>query len=251
MRRAALAAFGAGCAVALAALVLAAASDDRGLAFTLNVRPQRVVAVAPPGAEACQRDVLVPARFDIVQVLLGTYGRPGPPLALIVREAGDGRVLAEGRLPAGAADNQAARIRVGPPVPEGARVDVCVRNAGSRRVALYGGPDEDGVGTAYAAGRRLGADLRMSFRRSEPRSALALLPDVIDRAAVFRPRAVGAWTFWVLLVLVVAGLPLALGTALRRACGSTGDNWRRSALVCVVEGGTPDGTGFRHPPGGG
>jgi hypothetical protein len=46
---------------------------------------------------------------------------------------------------------------------------------------------------------------------------LALVPDAFERAALFRPAWVGAWTFWVLLGLVVAGMPLLLMAAYRSA----------------------------------
>jgi hypothetical protein len=40
---------------------------------------------------------------------------------------------------------------------------------------------------------------------------------VFERAALFRPGWVGAWTFWLLLAALVIGVPTLLGRALRAA----------------------------------
>ncbi|HEX8051993.1 MAG TPA: hypothetical protein VF517_03310 [Thermoleophilaceae bacterium] len=218
--RSGVAALAAGCAIALAVLAVVAAGDRRERSFGPNVRAERVLAVATPAREICQSDVGVAADFDTVELLLGTYGRPGPPLAVRVRDTRSGGQLAAGTLPAGAADNRAARVRVEPEVERGGSVDVCVRTA-ARRVALYGGADSDVITEARAGGRRVDGDLWIAFGRSEPRSALALLPDMLRRASVFRPEPVGPWAFWVLLAGVVAGVPLLLAGALRRAAGGT------------------------------
>ena len=218
MRSRAVAVLAAGCALGTGALALGAAADERSLAFTLNVAPLGPVAVAQPGEEACQRDVQVAARFDVVQILLGTFARPGPPLTVTVRESGGRRALAAGTLPAGAPDNRAASVRLRPAVEEGQRVDVCVRDDGAHRVALYGGfPYDDPIGDAFVGGRPAAGDIRMSFYRSEPRSALSLLPAMFGRAALFRPDPFGPWAFWALLAVVALGVPMLLGAALRRA----------------------------------
>lgn len=208
----------AACAVALAVLAVVAARDERDLAFSTNARAERVLAVATAEREVCQRNLEAAGDFDTVELLIGTYGRPGPPLRVEVRDGRD-EPLAAGTLPAGAPDNRAARVRVEPEVRRGPRVDVCVRTA-ERRVALYGGPESDLATTATAGPRQVGGDLRMSFRRSEPESVLALVPDMLRRAALFRPEAVGAWAFWVLLVALGVGVPALLAAALR---GSAAD----------------------------
>lgn len=218
MRRApaiVLAACLAGCLV----LALVARADERTLAFTLNVDPLAPIAVVQPGKEACQRWIEAPADFDVVEFLLGTYGRPGPPLLVTIHDARRMRVIATGRLPAGARDNSGARVRLGAAVPEGTEVHICLRNAGARRVALYGGPAEEGPGDADVAGAGAPGDLLLVFHRSEPRSALSLVPDMLERAARFRPPLVGAWTLWLVLAAVAAGMPVLLAVALRRALG--------------------------------
>lgn len=204
-------------AAAIAFVVFLAQREQRDFAFTANVRATHVVATAVPGEEACQRGLGTSARFDIVEVLLGTYARPGPPLAVTVREHESGRALARGRLSAGASDNTGARGLVEPPVERGRDVDVCFRNEGKRKVAFYGGAPEDTPGHAYQGSRPGGGDMRLVFFRRESRSVLSQVPEMFERAAVFRPDPVGAWTFWVLLALVAGGVPGLLALALRAA----------------------------------
>jgi hypothetical protein len=204
--------------VSAVALVAAAGSDERELAFSLGVGSQAPVAVAKPAGEVCQAGVHTDSRFDVVRLVLGTYARPGPELGVTVRDARTGRTLAAGRLPAGARDNQSARARVSPAVPAERRVDVCFRNRGAHRVAFYGGvPWAEPLSTARVDGRRLTWDLRLDFFRSDSRSALSLVPDMFERAALFMPPGVGSWTYWCLLAVVAVLVPLLLGAALARA----------------------------------
>jgi hypothetical protein len=205
------------CGLVAAVLAVAAAGDRRELAFTLNVRPAHAVAEVEPGGEACHWGIQAGATFDVVEPLLGTHGRPGPPLAIAVRELGTGRVLAGGRIEAGARDNSLARGRVEPAVEEGRLIGVCFRNEGGGPVTIFGGPTAEAPGHAFDGIRAGAGDMRLVFYRSQPRSALALVPDMFERAALFRPDPVGAWTFWALLVLVAGGVPLLLAAALRAA----------------------------------
>lgn len=207
----------AGCALGIGLLALVAGGDERGTAFAFVPRSVTIVAVTQPGEEVCQRGLEAPARFDGVELILGTGMAPGSPLVLTVRETGGSRILARGRVRAGAADNRPAAADLDTAVPAGARIDVCARNLGAREVAFYGGPWYSSPGRAYVGGRRTDGNLRLVFLRSDSPSALSLVPDMFERAALFRPEPVGPWTFWLLLVLIAGGVPLLLAAALRAA----------------------------------
>jgi hypothetical protein len=204
-------------ALGAAVAAITAAADERERAFAPNVRPTHAVAEIQPGGEACQWGLEAGADFDEVEPLLGTHMRPGPPIAVTVRELGGGQVLARGRLPAGARDNGPVRVRVTPAVERGRLIGVCFRNEGESAVVFFGGPTHETPGHAFAGIRIGGGDMRLVFYRGEPRSVLSTLPQMFERAALFRPEPVGAWTFWALLVLVAAGVPLLLAAALRAA----------------------------------
>lgn len=219
MRRWGISAFGAVVAGGFAAVAIAAGSDERDLAFTLGVRPSLVAAEIPPGAEGCQRPVPVSEPFTGVRTQLGTYERPGPPLELTVRDARGSAVLARGDLARGYPDVSQQTIELDRRIGGANRVSVCLRNAGDRRVAVYGGPELARRNSSVEVdGQEVATDMTLVFTR-ESRSALALVPDVFDRASAFRPAWVGPWTFWALAALLLLAVPGLLAAALRDAFG--------------------------------
>jgi hypothetical protein len=223
MSRWAVAATLAGCVVAaVAALALVAAGDKRTFAFSPAIRPLRVVAVAGPGTELCQRGIEREAKFDSVSFDYGTFGRPGPPLRMTVEDSATRRVLARGAQPGGYPDNHSTTTRVSPALGTGGPIDVCVTNAGNARVALYGAPGaESAPSTAYRGRTAIyplyPVDIAVEFFDSRGHSTLSQVPAIFRRASILRPSWVGGWTFWVLLAGLVVGVPALLLGALRRA----------------------------------
>jgi hypothetical protein len=212
--RATLAAFVAGVAVVL----LIAATDQRHLAFSLAVRPSEPGVVVYPGHEACQRDIDVEEPFDSVTILPAAYFKPVPRLELRVVDRASGRRIAAGLLPLGHPENRPTTIRLDTGVPKRRRVDVCFRNAGAWKVALFSGPatdNEPSFGTLD--GHFIASDILIDFVRSKPRSTLSLIPDIFRRAALFHPAWVGAWTFWLLAAVLLVAVPAALVCAVRAA----------------------------------
>ena len=201
------------------ALVLVAGSDKRTLAFTIDVRALAVL-VAQPGHELCQRGIDREAGFDTVELHYGTFGRPGPRMGIAILDSRTRRPLATGVVPAGHPDNSPADARISPALPAGAPIDACARNLGAARVGLYGGPASDSAATAPSLGRngpQTGGDLSVTFLRSHPRSVLSQVPAIFERASIFRPGWVGAWTFWALLGAVGLAVPALLARALAAA----------------------------------
>jgi hypothetical protein len=198
--------------LSLVLLVLIAAGHGRRLAFTLGVRPLAPVARVQPGHEACQRPIDISTSFSAVRVRVSTFGGPGVPLRVVVRDARSGRPLGRGRNAGGYAHGGFPLVAVGS-VPEGARVAVCVRPEG-RAVELWGGTALTARGSSASVdGRPLSSDLSIDFMRPHEVSTLSILPQIFRRMALFRPGFVGAWTYWVLLALVALAAPalLALG----------------------------------------
>lgn len=199
-------------------LAIVGAGEQRTLAFTLGVPAGSSVVELRPGQEACQTPIAVGAAFDEVELQIGTFRRAGQPLELVVRRGGpDGEVLGRGRLPGGYGDIERPVVAVGS-VPDGGAVALCVENRGRRRVALYGAADAAArTSTALVDGRPVGGDLDLVFRTHEPRTTLALVPDVLERMSLFRGGWIGAWLYWLLLAGVVIGAPALLGFALAGA----------------------------------
>ena len=226
------AAFLAVAAGGLLALAVVAAGDSRALAFTLGVAPTQVGAELRPGQTACQAPVLVSSAFSRVRFQVGTYGRSGEPLDVVVRSLKSGSALGQGRLRGGYPDGSQPSVPVGRVAPE-QPVEVCIRNGGERKVALYGGTTVAAPGTdARVEGAETGTDLTLVFERAEPRSMLAAVPDMFRRASLFRPGWVGSWTFWLLAVLLGAAVPTLLMLALARATDA-GVAPERDAIVAV------------------
>jgi hypothetical protein len=193
-------------------LLAVAVADKRDLAFTLGVVPTQVAAPIDPGQPACQQPIDVRAAFSRVRFSLGTFAHPGPPMAVTVKDSATGRTLGRGALAPGYPDNVWSTVEVGR-IPAGRDVSVCFRDLGPLPAAIYGGPDTD-MSVATAKGQRMPADMSLVFLREHPASALSLVPDIFRRAALFHPRFVGAWTFWLLAVLFVVCVPALLARAL-------------------------------------
>jgi hypothetical protein len=200
--------------VGLAGLLGTAATDDRELAFTIGVVPTIPAATLEPGETVCQSPISVSESFSRVGLRTGAPRGLGQPLAVSVRAFDSGRVLGEGRIGGGFPDQADLTTAVGP-IESGQRVEVCVRNRGDRAANVYGNagaaapPSE-----AKLSGRTLDTDVAVVFLKADERSMLSELPDVFDRASVFRPGWVGPWTFWALTVVALLGVPLLLARAL-------------------------------------
>jgi hypothetical protein len=208
-------AFAAVALAAVAGVVLTAATDKHDLAFTLGVVTTGIAVDIPPGGEACQRPIHVPAGFGAVRVRTGTFFRPPPPLDLTVKDAATRRPLAHTRFHPGPEQISIRTVRVAR-VPAGRDVSVCFRNAGRRVAGLYGGEGTPGS-EALLSGKRVELDIDLVFLREQPASALSLVPEMFRRAALFHPGWVGAWTFWLLAALIVLLVPALLARALATA----------------------------------
>jgi hypothetical protein len=209
------------CAAAVVAVLAVGALQRNSLAFTLGVNPAVGEVILFPGQNVCQTPIDVPAggAFDRVVVQLGSFHRAGPAVAVAVRDTATRRVLARGLVPAGYPDvgvQPTHVVRVGH-VAAGRRVDVCLTDRGDRKVAVYGNADAAArTSSAVYDGKPAGVDLALIFRRS-PRSQLAVLGDAASRAALFKFGWTGAWTFWLLGLLVLLAVPALLVRAVRAA----------------------------------
>jgi hypothetical protein len=195
-RRGAAAAFAAAFAVALLVAVGVAATRESRLVYSIGVGPGGPVAdLTPRGAEICQGPLSPPPEtFDRVVISVGTYFRSGQPLDALVRSTRDGRVIARGRLPGGYPDVGRAPEQSIAVAPTTLRepVDVCFRNTGNRRVALYGAPWlSHRTSTMRAGGKPVARDVAVRLERAEARSLLSRLPDAFEHAAVFKPAGSG------------------------------------------------------------
>jgi hypothetical protein len=190
----------------MAALLVAGATDRRDVIAETGLPATRSAAQLAPGQQVC-RGIDVTAPFNRVRVVAD---RPAPQLEVTV----------------GAARGNA----IGTTIPVGtqrvARAAVCIRNAGGGPVTLYGAPPD--VPPNRIADPGLKALPAIVLLRPRPVSTLSQLPTLLRRAALFKAGWLHAAVFWVLLVLIAAGLPALLAGALRAAyaaseCSSSRD----------------------------
>jgi hypothetical protein len=107
---------------------------------------------------------------------------------------------------------------------------VCVHNEGRTPTYLYGdfyhgkgvkGPlgvtPTNSTSAADADGAPLEGDIALSLYSAHKHTALSWIPAILRHAASFKLPFVGAWTFWLLGLLLLLGAPAALWAALRAA----------------------------------
>ena len=170
--------------------------------------PVAFVATVQGGDRACQRNELVPAGSGALRLRVGTFGRPGPPLELTI-EGEDGPPR-RGRLAAGWPEGDVLI-----PYPEAGRdgpgTRVCVRNAGTDRVAIAGARASGAAATVVGA-KPVAGRMWMSYLRPTERTWWSETGAVASRADVARDALPGAATLWLWLAatLAVAGGALAI-----------------------------------------
>lgn len=208
--------------LAAGALLFLVVSLVRGttLVYTLGVPANGVVVKLERGQTFCQEPIDAEAgdAFDHVEVSLGTYHRPGPPLSVTVRDLDTRRVLARGALAGGYPDisqAQTTSIRLDHGVHP-RRLSVCFRDEGQHSVAFYGAGDGATPGTATRDGKPLGADVTLAFTAAH-RSWASQAGDVFARARLFRTPRIPGWLYFAGLVLLAAGAAAALTAAVGSA----------------------------------
>jgi hypothetical protein len=196
-------------------LVVIAVADRRG--FRVRV-PSDSQVLVQPGQERCSSIIRPPGagadrvRFWVRSVDAG----PAPPIVVFVRRGRLAQALADGTAESGPSGARTVRLRGS--VAGSRKVVACFLDVGTAPAVLLPPP---GTATRVTVERSDDladyADVGLELNRSDDRPLLALLPEVFDRASLFRPGWVGAWTYWSLLVALVIGVPVLLARALASA----------------------------------
>jgi hypothetical protein len=211
-------------AIGAVGLVVAGFATGSALVYTPGVTPFSPVVTLQPGQRACMRPISTPdgATFERVRVFAGRDGIPGPPLEASVATVKGGDELGRGRLAGGyrgAGKPAPVAIPVGRVHPT-EPIEVCVRDAGSAPVALWGAPTiASKSDTVLGGGPPLGSDISVRLERAHERSLIAGLPDEAERASVFKAGVLSPPVWLVFALVVLLGVPALLVLALRRADG--------------------------------
>jgi hypothetical protein len=199
----------------VASLVGVLAFRDTALVYTLGVPDTGVAVKVPRGQEACQEPIQLPEGTTFDRVRMKVEGGVGQ---LVVRGLPGRSVLARGRI-ADAVGEQ--RVRVGDVSPRGP-VAVCLQGVTGRlRVHGAAGLANRSTGVALG-GQPVDVDMLVAMERRS-RSLLSLVPDMAERAALWRPPFVGRWTYALLGLLLLLGVPAALALAVRSSSPCAND----------------------------
>jgi hypothetical protein len=192
-------------------------------AFSLGVAPNTPLGVKP-GQEGCQTPIDVPkgAAFDSVRIPLQTYGAPGPELRVTIRDA-RGRTVTRHTVRKGYRDGT-IDVPVGRSL-SGRGYAVCVTNRGTNDVGLTGTGGGAAPFSAFIldGGEDTTTDVSLTFGRPA-RSLLAGVPDVLDRATLFRSPRLSGVLYGLLLALLLVGAGAATVAALRAAEAADGED---------------------------
>jgi hypothetical protein len=216
--------------VVLAALGLAARvllPKRVRLAYTNNVPAKVPLAPIRPHERMCRANVLLPEGSKAVQLLLLTYGRPGPRLTMTLQTPSQ---TVRSTLAGGFVDGSVERIPVSG-LDGGTTARLCILNEGRTSLAFGGVPWTTTEGSVMtAAGKKVPGDLSVQVYGGR-RSLLDEAPDIVRRATVWAPSWVGTWTYYLLFAfgLAIVGVAVAL-------------------VILPVAGGGPKPAGPRPPP---
>ena len=182
-------------------------------------------------ADLCAPGQEIPAGTGRVEIQVETPG-PRPPIDLAIRTA-DGRVLKGRELTPPATGRQKVQFAIPEVESNLPGASVCLHVRGDR-VFVGGVADRTEFDLPLiVAGEPVDSRIALWYRPppGEKHSVVSLLPDMWERAALFRPGWVGPWTYAVLLFLVFPGLIYA---GLRLLARADEERRRRVPLAVLI-----------------
>src|SRR4051794_20983076 len=158
-----------------------------------------------PRDQICVKDMPLDRDSQLARFFFYTYGKRGVPLA--VSASGPGYSF-RSTYPGGWAEGP-VELPLRPPAHS---IDgqICVSNKGRRKVAIQATPVGQRFSRPqpYLNGGPLPQDVPLTLHRRKPGTLIEQIPRGLQHAAVFVPLA--TWALWILLVLVVLGIPAAV-----------------------------------------
>jgi hypothetical protein len=166
------------------------------------------------GQQVCFEPAVMDTHSEVAVYRVNTFKRPGSPVGLTI--TGPGYRFAT-QTPGGYGDGEVQQVPVRAPARD-IQVRICLRNAGKRKIALFGSDDQTKAPFTVTRGREpIGIAVQFAFYERRPVSIATRLPTIFDRMQTFRPGFLGPWLFWPLALLCVVGVPLGALWALWRA----------------------------------
>lgn len=190
----------AGVVIVIAVLVLEMSRSAPRTAGSDHVATPVFSAALPHGGVVCQPVEPPPEAMAAVRLLMGTYGRPVPALAVRFLSVA-GVTVSRGTLAPGAREGYlTVPMRRTGELSDAA--SVCVRVGGASRVVLAGerGPG----GTETINGKPAPGVISLDYLRPGSESWWQLLPTITTRFGLGKAPFFGDWTLPVMALLLVA-----------------------------------------------
>lgn len=170
--------------------------------------------LVPGGSRLCMTDLAISKESRRVRFKVGTYGKPGPALAVSVKAAG---YASQARVAAGWVDNSQLEVPVAAP-SSGRLATVCIRNEGKHKIAFYAASDRARSRVKpFADGKLQTATPTLVFAEAHGESIADRAGVTAGRIAVFRGFLDHAWIVWLLAIAALVAVPLLVGVALAGA----------------------------------
>lgn len=167
---------------------------------------------------ACLDTVALDRDSAVVRAWVRRVDAPGTTLDVVASGAGyRGAGTASLAAGAGADDGAATDVRLTPTPPRALVGTLCITNGGQGALTLVGTDHPRALVRSHPT--LDGAPLRQAFSvtllEAHARSPLARAGELVERAAALSP--FGPWLFWLLVPLLLVGLPALVVAALHRA----------------------------------
>ena len=185
----------------LVSLIVSALQPMQIRAYALGSPDGGQAAMLVRGQEACEGPIRVPSAVGGVRIW--GNGAGNAQVAVSVRNAITGRVLAGGQTTVPPGPPGAHSIPVRPSIPAGSTVRVCVTERGPIPFSLLGSLPTHPEIRMSVDGKLTFSEFSLVLYEPSRRSLLAALPTAFSRAALFRFSWVGPWTFWVLALALL------------------------------------------------
>ena len=203
------------------ALIVLLTGRQAQIAGTDRVPNYTFVTELYSGQQLCQSNEIVPAGTAALRMTIGTYGKPGPPLAIAISAAPSAapkaplRRISTGGIAKGWRQGVIS-VPVTPVRAIHAQASVCIANRGPRPVAIAGttppahyGFDDTVDGTA------LSSEVRIDYMLAGRPSWFAMLSTLAQRMTFGKGTYIG-WMGWIAPLLLMLALVVVLVRVLLR-----------------------------------
>jgi hypothetical protein len=172
-----------------------------------------------PRRPACFDNAVAEHHSEVVRFKISSPSGPAPAMRVSIDGPG---YSAKAEIAAGLLDTQMAQAFI-PAPPYDVPVRVCIRNLGTRPIALFASDDRTRSRSIATIGdESTGKSIWFTFVEPQARAITERIPDTIARMTVFRPHWVTTWLLWIIAVLFIVGSPIAVVWAYVRALGEDG-----------------------------